>query len=92
MRVKRGNKTKQQELEMELFQCQENLRSIVRDLEHIDILIPAESSRHGSHMNRKTHGEEMAIIEARKSVLLGYIQVICRDHIRWSKRLLGENL
>lgn len=41
-------------------------------------------------MDRRTHGEEIAIIEARKSDLLSYIQTICRDHIRWSKRLLGE--
>lgn len=75
---------------MEVFRYQENLRSIVRDLRAIDSLIPAEVSRHGCLMDPRRLGEEMAIIEARKSDLLRYIQTICHDHIRWSDRLLNE--
>ncbi len=68
------------------FRYREQLDSIVRDLERIDKLTPCESSRHGCLMK----GEAAAIIEARKDALLRYIQVICRDHILWSKKLLDE--
>ena len=69
------------------FRYAEQLRSIVRDLRNIDALIPAEASRHGCLFSK---GEEAAIIEARKSDLLGYIQSICRDHVLWGEKLLRE--
>jgi len=69
------------------FRYAENLKTIVRDLRAIDTLIPAEMSRHGCLFNG---GEEAAIIEARKSDLLVYIQSICRDHILWGEKLLQE--
>jgi hypothetical protein len=69
------------------FRYHERLHDIVRDLENIDRLIPAEASRHGS-MVKDQHAS--AIIEARKSDLLRYIQTICRDHIFWGNKLLNE--
>ncbi len=69
------------------FDYAENLRSIVRDLESIDRLVPAESSRIGCLMK---DSEASAIIEHRKKDLLRYVQVICRDHIHWSKKLLKK--
>jgi hypothetical protein len=67
------------------FEYRENLDAIVRDLQNIDLLIPRESSRCSLFVK---DGEAQAIIEARKNDLLGYIQTICRDHIRWSEKLL----
>lgn len=71
-----------------IFAYREHLSSIVRDLENIDKLIPSESSRIGCLFNKEADREAAAIIEHRKDCLLRYIQVICRDHILWSKRLL----
>jgi hypothetical protein len=81
-------KKKFDEQEMIAFRYRENLLSLIRDLENIDRLIPAESSRYGCLMNSKTQAEEMALIEGRKKDLLRYIQTVCRDHIIWSKKLL----
>lgn len=85
-----SKRTSQQVQESLTFEYREQLDAIVRDMENIDRLIPAESSRCGCLMDSKKQGNEMAIIEARKSKLLTYIQTICRDHIVWSKKLLDK--
>lgn len=81
-------KTPQEQQQYIAFNYRENLEAIVRDLKNIDSLIPAESSRHGCLFDKATHGEESAIVEARKNDLLRYIQTICQDHIIWSQKLL----
>jgi hypothetical protein len=76
--------------DMEIFRYQENLRTLIRDLKNIDRIIPSESSRHGCLVGKKD-AEAAAIIEARKSDLLGYIQTVCRDHILWGSKLLKQS-
>jgi hypothetical protein len=68
-----------------IFEYQERLRDILRDLEAIDLLIPRESNRIGC---LQPGSESAAIIEHRKTNLLKYIQVICRDHLFWGNKLL----
>ena len=67
------------------FQYYELLRSVLRDLENVDSLIPHESARSSHNLE----GEAAAIIDHRKVALLGMIQIICRDHIHWGARLLS---
>jgi hypothetical protein len=64
----------------------ENLRSILSDLQHIDSLIPKESSRSSYRIT----GEGAAIIEHRKQNLLRMIQTICRDHMYFGAQLLAK--
>ena len=72
----------------ELFDYQEHLRGVLSDLRNIRGLIPAESSRYGCLVKDT---EAAAIIEARKSDLLRYIQVICDDHLFWGEQLLERS-
>lgn len=69
------------------FQYREYMENIIRDLKNIDKMIPRETSRIGCLMRP---GNASAIIESRKSELLGYIQTICRDHIHWCQPLLDK--
>lgn len=72
------------------FKYAELLRAIVRDLDNLDRLIPAEVSRHGCLFSSQTQGEEMALVEGRKNDLLRYVQTVCRDHVRWGNKLLEK--
>jgi hypothetical protein len=74
------------EQEMIAFEFRELLDQIVKDLDHIEKLIPAESSRTICDLK----GEPLYIVEGRKKKLLSYIQVVLRDHIYWGKRLLDK--
>jgi hypothetical protein len=69
------------------FDFHQGLDFILKDLSNIDRMIPAETSRYGCLIKDK---EAQAIVEARKSDLLGYIQTICRDHALWGKKLLDK--
>ncbi len=69
------------------FEFHQALGQVVDDLRNIDKLIPNESSR---IMTSDMEDEPAAIIQARKQELLNYIQVICRDHIYWSKKLIDN--
>ena len=83
-RTKRAKVRKQPDV----FDYQENLRRVLRDLRNVRGLIPAESSRYGCLVKDT---EAAAIIEARKSDLLKYIQVICDDHLFWGEQLLERS-
>lgn len=67
------------------FRLWSQLRYLLSDLEHIDSLIPRESSR----ISYKLPVEAACIIEHRKKDLLRYIQTICRDHIYWGAELVS---
>jgi hypothetical protein len=69
------------------FEYYEFTRSCLRDLLHIDGLIPRETSRYS---RAAMESEASAIIEARKRDLFRYIQTICRDHMYWGSRLLAK--
>jgi len=78
--------SKLRDQEMIAFEFRELLEQIVRDLENLEKLVPAESSR--TICNLK--GNPLYIIEARKTKLLNYVQVVLRDHIYWGKKLLDK--
>src|SRR4051794_35739668 len=71
------------------FDLYESLKYALRDLEKIDRLIPSESSRSAYGLLGKDV-EAVCIIEARKTELLGYIQIICRDHLHFGRKLLAK--
>lgn len=64
------------------------LKEIIKDLIHIDMQIPKETSRYEYGAFKAKDTEAMCIIMHRKVNLLNYIQTICRDHIHYGQRLL----
>lgn len=68
------------------FRYFENLKGVLRDLQHLDSLIPKETSRLAYMLD----GEACAIAIARKDDLLNLIQTMCRDHLLWGNKLLAD--
>lgn len=85
--MKKVRRSRQDRQESHCFRYYEELRSILRDLETIDGLIPAEVSRISLGQQRD---ESTAIIVGRKDDVLRYIQTICRDHLHYGKKLLND--
>jgi hypothetical protein len=84
--VKRKKQSKETSSDI-AFRYFENLRHILRDLQTLDGMIPAETSRYGLG---KMDEEARAIINARKVQLLDLIQTMCRDHMKWGNKLLAD--